>query len=596
MKGQISPASFFKKAKTDQADDTNRRSISSFQKNHLPRFKQLKVLSEFLNNKEKKIIRSLAATIILCVIGLGINFYFNHTKLLPKIGGTYTEGLVGTTQYINPIISSYNDVDRDLTSLIFNGLLKVNSEGVLEPDLAESYDTSLDRKTYTFTLKQKVKWHDGKPFTADDVIFTVASVQDPEWQSQLKSVLDNVQIEKINDYQLRFILKEPVANFAASLTFGILPEHLWQTIPARNATLADLNKKPIGTGPFKFKSLTKDKNGNIRSIALERNADYFKPAPFIQELDFKFYGDFETAVNALANNNTEGLSLLPKEYYDKLKNDHNLTFYSLSLPQYTAIFFNTKQNEALKDKAVRQVLALSVDRPKILEDSLNQKGVLISGPILPGYLGFNPDLKKYSFNPETAKKMLADNGWKPDENGLLKKNEQFLQITLTTVEKEEYQKAAQIIQADWQAIGVDANLEIIGKDRIIPDTIEPRNYQALLYGQIIKADPYPLWHSSQTQTPGANLAVWSNKDVDKLLEEARALEDSEKINQDYIKFQEILADAVPTIFLYNPIQTYPVDKKVLGITTRRISTPADRFTDITSWYIKTTREFSWSKK
>ena len=110
----------FKKAKTDQADDTNRRSISSFQKNHLPRFKQLKVLSEFLNNKEKKIIRSLAATIILCVIGLGINFYFNHTKLLPKIGGTYTEGLVGTTQYINPIISSYNDVDRDLTSLIFN--------------------------------------------------------------------------------------------------------------------------------------------------------------------------------------------------------------------------------------------------------------------------------------------------------------------------------------------------------------------------------------------------------------------------------------------------------------------------------------------
>ena len=192
--------------------------------------------------------------------------------------------------------------------------------------------------------------------------------------------------------------------------------------------------------------------------------------------------------------------------------------------------------------------------------------------------------------------MLADNGWKPDENGLIKKNEQFLQITLTTVEKEEYQKAAQIIQADWQAIGVDANLEIIGKDRIIPDTIEPRNYQAFLYGQIIKADPYPLWHSSQTQTPGANLAVWSNKDVDKLLEEARALEDSEKINQDYIKFQEILADAVPTIFLYNPIQTYPVDKKVLGITTRRISTPADRFTDITSWYIKTTREFSWSKK
>ena len=586
---------FIKKANTNEADNADRRSISFFKKNNLPKFKQLKVLPEFLNEKEQRIIKSLIGLIALCIIGLGFNFYFDHSKLLPKIGGTYTEGLVGTPQYINPIISSYNDVDRDLTALVFNGLLKVNNEGILEPDLAESYDISLDRKTYTFTLKKDVKWHDGKPLTADDVIFTIASIQDPEWQSQLKSVLDNVQVEKINDYQLRLILKEPVANFAASLTFGILPEHLWQTVPARNATLADLNKKPIGTGPFKFKTLTKDKNGNIRAIALERNADYFKQAPYIQELDFKFYGDFETAVGALANNNIEGLSLLPKEYHDKVKNDHNLNFYSLSLPQYTAVFFNTRQNEALKDKNTRQALALAIDRQKILEESLDQKGVLINGPILPGYLGFDPDLKKYDFDAEAAKKLLTDNGWKLGDDGFLKKGDQSLQITLTTVEKTEYQKAAQIIQENWKAIGVNANIEVISKDRIIPDTIEPRSYQALLYGQIIKADPYPLWHSSQTQTPGANLAIWSNKDVDRLLEEARGLENTDKINQDYIKFQEILADSVPAIFLYNPIQTYPIDTKILGMTTRRVSTPADRFTDITSWYIKTTREFSWKK-
>lgn len=561
----------------------------------LPKFGQLKTVSQFLSPREKKIIKISAWIAAACLIIIGVKFYYGHSAILPKAGGAYTEGLVGTPQYINPVIASYNDVDRDLTALIFNGLLKINNEGVLEPDLAESYEISPDRKSYLFTLKQNIVWHDGQPFNADDVIFTITSIQDPEWQSQLKSVLDSVQAEKLGDFQLKLTLKEPIVNFASSLTFGIIPAHLWQTIPARNTSLAELNKKPVGTGPYKFKSLTKDKSGTIRTMTLEANAEYFKQPAYIKELIFKFYGDVQTAADALANRHIEGMSFVQKEFYDKLKKERQLAFYSLSLPQYTAVFFNTKNNVVLKDKTVRQALALAIDKQKILDVALDQKGVLISGPILPGYLGFSPDLKKYGYQPDEAKKLLEANGWKKGNDNIWQKGQQKLSIALMTVEKTEYQKAAEVIQQNWKDIGVDATLEIISKDRIIPDVIEPRAYQALLYGQIMKSDPYPLWHSSQNASPGYNLAVWSNYDIDKLLEEARVTEDLNQVNQKYLKFQEILAENEPTIFLYNPIQTYPVDSKIKGLATRRINTPADRFTDITSWYIKTDRKFSLRK-
>jgi len=560
-----------------------------------PSLAQLKALPQFLSSKEKKLIRLAGGLIAICLITLAVNFYFNHTTVIAKEGGSYTEGLVGTPQYINPILASYNDVDRDLASLIFSGLLKTNDEGVLVPDLAKSYQISPDKKTYTFILKQNVVWHDNAPLTADDVIFTVTSIQDPEWQSQLKSALGNVQVEKISDFSVRFILKEPVAGFINSLTFGILPAHLWQSIPSSNAVLAELNKKPIGSGPFKFKSFTKDKNGNIRTMTLARNDSYHAQPAYINELNFKFYGDFDSASTALAENQIEGLGLLPKEYQAKVAKNKSLKYYSLSLPQYTAVFFNTKQTEALKSKEVRQALAYAIDRQQILQESIDQKGAITNSPILPGFIGYHPDVKKYTQNIDEAKKLLDKAGWKPGDNGMLKKGNETLQITLTTVDKAEYIKAAEIIKKNWEAIGVTTAVDVVSKERIRPDIIEPRAYQALLFSQIIKTDPFAFWHSAEAQSPGANLAVWANRDIDKILEEARVLDDLAAVKKKYLDFQNILAENVPAIFLYNPIQTYPVEEKIKGLTTRRISTPADRFNKITDWYINTKREFSWKK-
>jgi peptide/nickel transport system substrate-binding protein len=567
--------------------------VVSLSKSRLPSFRQLRLLPYFLNKGEKKLIRLFSLGIFICLIILSISFYLQHTQAMPKNGGNYVEGLVGLPKYINPLLAQYNDVDQDISKLVFNGLMKIDNQGNTQPDLVKEYQVSPDQKTYTLKLRDNIYWHDGEKLTSADIEFTFQSLMDPDWQSPWRAYFENTDFEVIDDSTVRFTLNGNVENFMEYLTFGIIPMHLWQNIPASAANMAELNKKPIGTGPYKFDSLTKDKSGNIRSIKLVKNPNYFQRPAYINDITFKFYGDFETATEALKNNNIEGLGLLPNEYKEKLNNNKNLVFYNLSLPQYAAVFFNTNANDSLKSKNVRQALSYAVDKQKILSEVMENKGQLINGPILPGFIGYNADLKKYDFNLDQARQLLDTDGWKltADQNSPRKKGDKTLQIKLTTVDKIEYINAAKIIQANWQAIGVQADLEIIPKDRIKKDVIDTRNYNALLFGEIIKNDPYPFWHSSQTQSPGTNLAVWSNRDVDKYLEEARSTSDL-KIKDEKLKdFQATLVEEAPAIFLYNPVHLYPVDNKIKGINTLSIYTPSDRFQNITDWYIKSSRKW-----
>ncbi len=577
-------------------EQLDKQAIQQLKETKFPTWQQLRHVGKYLNKSEKKIVKISSIAIGFALVLLLITFYWTHTILIPTNGGDYTEGLVGSPNYINPLLSQYNDVDRDLTKLVFNGLLKYDDHGVLELDLANALTISPDQKEYTFTLKENIFWHDGEPMTADDIIFTIISIQDPNWQSPHRLSFANVKIEKLDEYIVKFTISEPLANFLSSLTVGIIPEHLWLAVPSNNTTLVELNKKPIGTGPFKFTSLTKDKNGNIRTMEFSRYEEYHNKPPYLDTISFKFYGDYETGVQALKNDNVEGLNLLPKENREELAKNKDIIFNNLSLPQYTAVFFNTQKNDLLKDKALRQGLTYAIDKQRILNESLHQEGKLIDGPILPGYLGYTDELTAYSYDQAKANELLDKTGWLIPENGRYRtKNDEELTIALATVANPEYEQVVEVIKQNWEAVGVKTSLEIIPKDRIKSGVIETRNYEALLFGQIIKSDPFPFWHSSQIASPGVNLSVWGHKGIDDLLEQARTITDETERAIKYVEFQKILTDHAPAIFLYNPIHIYPVTQKIKDINTEHITTPADRFNNITNWYIKTQREFSWQK-
>ena len=380
--------------------DVNKQLLWQLNKKKIPSWQQLKKITEVFNKKERLQALSALTIFVISLFGLGWQIFLRHSITIPAPGGSYSEGLIGSPNFINPTLAT-SDVDRDLVKLIFSGLVKFDGQGNIVADLASGYTIDAEQKVYTFELKDEIYWHDGEKILADDVIFTVNRIKDPEFKSPLRSSFNGVQVDKLNDQTIQFTLEQPFAPFLSILTVGIIPKHLLYNIPAFSAELAELNKKPIGSGPYKLKSLTKDQNGNIKNYNLIAWDKYYDGQPYIDELLLKFYPDFETAVAALENKNIEGLVYLPRQYKDEIKNKE-LALKNLRFPQYTALFFNPNNNELLKNIDFRKALALAIDKQKILTEALNNDGQIIETPILPGLVGYNQDIKDVAFDPAAA--------------------------------------------------------------------------------------------------------------------------------------------------------------------------------------------------
>lgn len=584
--------------KIEKQHHLDKNLVSDLNRSKFPTLKQIKHLPKVLDKKEKRRAQVLSVIIFICLIILLGKAYMFFTVAMPKSGGQYVEGLIGSPRFINPILAQTNDVDLDLSKMIFSGLLKRDQNRQLAPDLAERYEISEDQLIYTFYLRKDVRWHDDTPFKTDDIIFTVASIQDPDFKSPLSRSFRGITAEKIDDYTVKFILPEPYAPFLGLLTFGILPEHLWYSVPPVNADLAELNKRPVGTGPWKFDLFKKDRHGAIKSYTFVNNPDYYGDKPYLKKIIFKFYGDFISAVDALKSKDVDGIAYLPKEYKQELKKYKNINYHNLDQPQYTAIFFNQRENELLKADYIRQVLALATDKERIIREAFDLTGKVIDGPTLPG-IETNPDIKKYKYDPQAAVDLLDKNEWQMTSTTTVdgityqvrKKNNWDLEIILTTVDQPENVKTAEIIKETWDQIGIRTILNIVDKSKILQEVIKPRQYEVLLFGENLGSDPdpFPFWHSSQNEYPGLNLAIFTDKTVDKLLEDARKTNDWEERKEKYLKFQEIVAEQLPAIFLYNPTYTYPQNKKLQGFNLFGIADPADRFANLPEWYVKTRR-------
>lgn len=564
----------------------DRRLVLNLNKKKHPTWRQLSCLKHILSPAEKNITRSLSAIIAASLLILGVQAYYKHRQLAPDYGGEYIEGLAGSINYINPLLAPLNNVDADISRLVFSGLLKYNKNLELVPDLASSFEINEDQKVYTFFLRKDVKWHDNEKFTANDVIFTIQSMQDPNFKSPLYYSFQNVQLEMPDDYTVKFILDKPYAPFLTLLTTGIIPQHLWVDIPPMNANLALLNTAPVGTGPFKFSEAEKNKLGFIKSYRLARNEDYYNKKPYLEKISFRLYPNAEEMINNTEPDKVQGFSFTPQEIKNK-----NFNQYSFILPQYTAIFFNQGKNESLKNKKIREALGMAIDQQKIINTVLDGQGAPVANPILPGFVGSDPKNQSFEYQPVKAAALLEEAGFaKKEGEPYRKKGDKILEITLTTVDFPERKQAADVIQKFWEAIGVKTQIELLSS-KDIQKIIKTKDYQAFLYGQMVGADPdpFPFWHSSQTAENGFNLALFAHSDADKAIDAARRTNNVEERAKQYKEFQRIIAEELPALFLYQPNYLYLLDKKIKGIGLQRLFTPADRFIDIESWYAREKR-------
>jgi len=536
--------------------------------------------------REKGIFIFCSLAIISGLIWLGTIILNKITVFVPREGGTLTFGLVGHISYLNPILSQSNDCDRDLIELIYNGLYKIDGQGNLKPNLAEKTEISPDGKTYTVFLKDNVLWHDGLPFSADDVVFTIETIQDPKIQSPLLLNWGGVVVERLSNVVVRFNLKNPYKPFLQNLTLKIIPKHIWENIKSEDIVHTEYNIKPIGTGSYLFDNLDKSSNGKISGYSLVANDNSFEGIPKINRLIFRFFDDSEEAKEALLKNEVEAISPILIKDYKFFENKKDYQVFSLYLPRYYAIFFNLNNN-LFSSKDFRQALNLAVDKPSLVNNILNKQAFALTGPISPSFWPYQKFDDEY--NPAKALEIINKLKSPTSES---KSGPKELKFTLSLPDNPELVEVAKFLINSWKAIDVEVELQILPLVDLEKNVIQTRSYNALLFGEIISQDPdlFSFWHSSQITDPGLNLSAYKNSDLDKLLEETRQILDENRRLENIKLIQTILVADGPAIFLYNPYYLYLLPRRVQGMNIKFANLPSERWSDVENWFTSTKRK------
>lgn len=519
---------------------------------------------------------------------------------LPSAGGELKEGIIGTPRFINPLLASSNP-DRDLTALVYSGLLRAGPAGQLLPDLAEHYTVSEDGKQYTFFLKPDLVWHDGEPVTAADVVFTISRTKDSAIKSPRRAAWEGVEIERVNDREIIFTLKQPYGSFLSNATLGLLPAHLWEEVTSETFPFSNLNVEPIGTGPYRVKKIKRDRNNLPLAYELTAFRSFALGQPKIGSLFLNFYSNEEARLAAFRRGEVTNVNAVSPELVEDLltgsKDKHRL--YTASLPRVFAVFFNQNQAKIFAQSEVREALNLLVDRQEIIKQVLTGYGRPADGPIPTMSQAIKNESASTTLPTDQAAAKLVKHGWKKNtDSGLweqtVKKETKTLSFTLSTADALELKAAAELLRSVWEKFGAKVEVKIFEAGALNQNVIRPRTYEALLFGEIIGREPdlYSFWHSSQRLDPGLNIALYTNTAVDKMLEE---LKSSSPIAATADKLAAVAAAIIkdtPAIFLYTPDFLYLLPRAVRGLALNSINAPADRFLDIYQWYLTTEKVWS----
>ena len=541
-----------------------------------------------------------ALAFLIIVSAMGLLYLLNNSleTTTPAHGGSLSEGVVGSPRFINPLLAISN-ADQDLTALVYSGLLKATPEGDFVPDLASSWEVSDDGRSYTFALREGAVFQDGKPVTADDILFTVAKAQDPALKSPQRASWDGVTAEKLDEWTVLFTLRTPYAPFIEDLTLGILPKHLWQNVSAEQFPFSELNTMPVGSGPFEVSGVSRSASGIPTTYTLSSFSRYALGAPYLDTITLHFYQSENDLISAIKNGAVESGSGISPAALDELKGKQVI---SAPLDRIFGVFFNQNQASILRDAAVRSALSESIDREDLVGEVLGGYGTGVSGPIPPTVSGGELDLSVGTSTDAlalAARNRLISAGWKPQENGFLAKtsgtgkNAQTvtLSFTLSTGNVAELRAAAEYLKREWAKMGADVSVQIYEQGDLSENVIRPRKYDALLFGEVVGRglDLFAFWDSSQRNDPGLNIALYANATVDSALGKLRTAATEKERKELYAQIEAQIAKDDPAVFLYAPDFVYIFPTGIHGLDLGFVSAPADRFLSASKWYRETER-------
>jgi peptide/nickel transport system substrate-binding protein len=535
---------------------------------------------------------------VFVISGIALIWRVNNAFLVdvPMRGGSLVEGVVGNPRFINPVLA-ITDADKNLTNLVYSGLVKLTSDLKTENDLADAIAVSDDGLVYTAHIRPNAIFHDGTPVTADDVVFTIQKIQNVALKSPLFNDWNGVTVKKVDDSTVSFTLKKPYAPFINNLTVGILPKAIWKNVSDDEFSFSQFNTLPIGSGPYMVTSVERDSGGIPNYYDLTPFNKHLGGDPAIEDFIFRFYSNQSDLLNAYDNGEVESMAGISPEQAIALQK-HGDRVVTASLSRVFGVFFNQNKNKALLNGAVREALDLSAPKDEIVNTVFKGFASAIDGPLPPGVFSWSGDRStstSQEIKTERAIELLKKDGWTKNASGYLEKKTKDatipLSFSISTGDAPELKAVADILATAWRAIGVKVDVLVFEPGDLNQNVIRPRTFEALLFGEVVgqDLDVYPFWHSSERNDPGLNIAMYVNSRVDKLLENARVTQDASEREEDYREFdQEIRADH-PAVFLYTPSFLYALPPKVQNATFGSLSTPQERFESISKWYIETNK-------
>jgi peptide/nickel transport system substrate-binding protein len=543
--------------------------------------------------RERVVFIGALALLAVGVFGGIVSLWYRPSTVVPLRGGTYREGIVGSPRFINPVLAA-SDADRDLSSLIYSGLARIDESGTPIPDLAESWVISPDGKTYTITLKRNLTFHDHKDLTSADVAFTIAQVQNPALKSAQRVAWEGVTVTTPDDRTIVFNLQKPYAGFLDQLTLGILPEHIWKSVPTDTWTTNIYNTEPIGSGPFKLKNLSRSRIGVPEEYTLKAFKKFALSRPFIARVTITSFANESDAAQAFDRGELDGLAMVNPFDVDHAKRAHTNVM-TEPLPRVFGLFMNPVKNKLFSESAIVRAINLGIDRNDIIESIFKGYASPLAGPLPQSIDSSTSDFQE---KQTLAKKLLDDAGWKVNATtGVREKTitsgkgkvTQSLAFSITTANTPELEQAAHLVADQLEAIGMAVDVKVFEIGSLNEHAIRERDFDTLLFGQVIRHDTdiFAFWHSSQKINPGLNITGYTNKSVDTWLEAAIKESDAQKRAALYEKITQQLAKDAPVAFLYTPDFIYLLSPYVYQPTVPPITGPESRFSLIWKWYMRT---------
>ena len=496
----------------------------------------------------------------------------------PAYGDTLVEGTIGEASTLIPVLAS-DSASHSVAGLIYNGLIKYDKDLKIVGDLAESYQISPDGLTITFKLRRTVSWHDGKPFTSRDVLYTYRVIIDPKTPTAYSEDFKQVAAVTTPDPHTVVVrYAKPYAPALASWGVAILPSHL---LEGQDITKSPLTRKPVGTGPFRFKEWVAG-----QKVVLEANKEYFEGRPYLDRYIYRLIPDTSTMYMELKAGGVDQMGLTPVQFARQTDTPRfKAAFNKYRYPSngYLYLGYNLR-HPLFKDVRVRRAMTAAINKDELIQGVLFGMGQKADGPMIPGRWAHNPQIKDIPFNPDLARQLLAEAGWKPGDDGFLQKDGKPLRFTILTNQGNQQRlMTAQIIQQRLKQVGIDVRIRIVEWAAFLKEFIDKGNFEVVLLAWLTSQDPdmYDIWHSSKTKPGELNFIGYNNPEVDQLLEEGRSTFDIEKRKKAYYRIQDILAEEQPYTFLYVPDALPVVSSRIRGIE----PAPAGIGHNLIKWYV-----------